>query len=117
MKKNEKLPLCINLLKEDGQKELNNRSINELSDYNNERNIFTEENVSVSTENDFSKSEMARLIRKNINFAISDKHNINDEQYKLYQIEALIKNKYCHLNTIFHDNNFNQLDEFLKRYD
>ena len=90
--------------------------MNDSSMSNYEPDIFTEENVSISNEKEFSKTEMSRLIRKNINFAISDKHNTNDDQYKLYQIERLIKNKYCHLNSIFHDINFNHLDEFFKRY-
>ena len=77
---------------------------------------MTGENISFTSENDYSKKEIVRLIRKNINIAIADKNNTNDEQFKNYQIEILVKNFNCHLNSIFHDINLNLPDEFLKRY-
>jgi tRNA splicing ligase len=77
---------------------------------------MTGENISFTSENDYSKKEIVRLIRKNINIAIADKNNTTDEQFKTYQIEILVKNFNCHLNSIFHDINLNLPDEFLKRY-
>jgi len=98
----------------DDQK-INKCSIDKSLEKNIEMDLLTEENLSLSNENDFSKIEMVKLIRKNINYAISEKYN-NNEQYKLYQIETLISNKYCHLNSIFHDIILDHFDELLKRY-
>ena len=98
-----------------GMKQNYSNSNNVSEEPNEEPGLFTEENMSYSNEKDFSKQEMIKLIRKNINVAIADKHNTSDESYKIFQVETLISNKNCHLTTVFHDFNLNQIDEFLKR--
>lgn len=106
----------LNLLTTAGNKNINSESFNATEECNDEPVVGTGDNISFTSESEYSKKEIVRLIRKNINIAIAEKNNTTDEQFKIYQIEILIKNYNCHLNSIFHDINLNQSDEFLKRY-